>query len=62
MAEKFENSLRATFNHLQKLNTRLHMERSKPTVWSAKQIEDLRDIYFAIANLHDAMAHLANDE
>ena len=38
------------------------MERSKPTVWSAKQIEDLRDIYFAIANLHDAMAHLANDE
>lgn len=62
MAEKYDNSIKAAFNHMQRLNTRLNMERGKPTVWSAKQLEDLREIYFAIANLHDAVVNLAHNE
>jgi hypothetical protein len=56
----FDEALTAARASMTKLTTRISVETSKPTVWSAEQISDLCDMAEALRHLCDAVAEMAS--
>ena len=56
---RFDEALTAARMSITKFTTRINVETSKPSVWSAEQLADLREIAEAIGHLHDAMGVMA---
>ena len=56
----FDKDLDKTFKLLEKLAIRFKFESARPTVWTAKQIEDLWDMRDCLGSLTDAVSELAN--
>jgi hypothetical protein len=56
----FDEALTAARTSITKLTTRISMETSKPSVWSAEQVADLCDIAEVLRHLYDAVAEMAS--
>ena len=56
---EFDTLLENAKNNLTKVQNKLSRERGRPQAWSKQQVEDMFDIWNAIADVRDALLLLS---
>ena len=56
---EFDTLLKNSLDNLTKVQNKLSRERGRPKTWSAQQVEDMFDVWNAIADIRDALGLLA---
>jgi hypothetical protein len=59
LLKDFDPPYKSSAEMVTKAVRRIDLERARPTVWTAKQLEDLESIINAIAYLHRAVGEMA---